>query len=79
MPLFTKVATLSYNLGIILWYPFGGLTLIFVYVLAAQTPAGQAGPRFKTVCLIRDMLRRSGYYFKTYFFKHKALKFKILH
>ena len=50
MPLFTKVATLSYNLGIILWYPFGRLTLIFVYVLAAQTPAGQAGPKFKTVC-----------------------------
>ena len=29
--------------------PFFGLILIFVYVLAAQTSAGQAGPKFKTL------------------------------
>ena len=29
--------------------PFGGLISIFVYVLAAQTSANQAGPTFKTV------------------------------
>ena len=29
--------------------PFDGLIWIFVYVLAAQTSAGQAGPKFKTV------------------------------
>ena len=26
--------------------PFGGFILIFVYVLAVQTSAGQAGPKF---------------------------------
>ena len=30
--------------------PFGGLFWTFVYVLAAQTSAGQAGPKFKAVC-----------------------------
>ena len=28
---------------------FGGLNGIFVYALAAQTSAGQAGPKFKTI------------------------------
>ena len=30
--------------------PFGELIWIFGYVLAAKTSAGQAGPKFKTVC-----------------------------
>ena len=29
--------------------PFGGFIWIFVYVLAAQTSAGQAAPKFKIV------------------------------
>ena len=44
--LFTKVARSSRNLGIILSYPLAGL---FVYILAAQTSASQAAPKFKTV------------------------------
>jgi len=32
-----------------LFLPFGGLIWIFVYVLAAQTSACQAHPKFKTV------------------------------
>ena len=44
--------------------PFGGLIWISFYVLAAQTSAGQAGPKFKTVRherkrIIRGILRRS--------------------
>ena len=40
---------------------------MFVYGLAAQTFAGQAGPTLKTVChgyerIIREILRRSGYF-----------------
>ena len=43
---------------------------MFVYVLAAQTSAGQAVPRFKQSAkeyerIIREILRRSGY-FSTY-------------
>ena len=48
---------------------FVGFIWIFVYVLAAQTSAGQAGCEFKTVCqpkgyerIIWKILRKSGYF-----------------
>ena len=43
--------------------PFGRLIQIFVIVYLLADTAGQAGPKFKTVCherIIRDILRRSG-------------------
>ena len=48
---------------------FGGLIWIFVYILAAQTSAGQTGPKFKKSVkvyerIIREILRRSGYFSK---------------
>ena len=61
-----KVARSSLNLRIILSYPLG-LIWIFVYVLAAQTSAGQASPNSKQSAkgyerIIREILRRSGYF-----------------
>ena len=49
--------------------PFDKLIWIFVYILAAQTSAGQTGPKFKKSVkvyerIIREFLRRSGYFSK---------------
>ena len=38
------------KVGRFYWNPFGRLILIFLYVLAAQISAGQAGPKFNIVC-----------------------------
>ena len=64
----TNVAKYSLNHKIILSYPLAGLFEYLFFVLVAQTSAGQAGPKFKTVCqsvyerIIQEILKRSGYF-----------------